>query len=316
MRVHAVGRADHERHAVLAGGHAQLGIVVGRNHVYAVDLVTQLLAHHLDVKRVANLQLVQTREQERARHAAVAGKHGVRVRATHGKRRSIQVAGARGEYLGGGAVVHGQVHVDLRNAHRAHKARSRVKKPLVGGVLRGDGILRARGGGGAGGATERVHNLADDVLTAGGQLLVVGVCGREGLLRLRIGPAIHGVLGCGNCGRLLSLGNSAQDEGRGHDNKASGKAQKGKQAQDEGRFTPAGGSRVRTAARRAHRRYGLDCLHVVHLRGCGCEGAVKAPTPPRVQARRGAAKGKMRTRRAGADRRRRSPARRVIKLGN
>ena len=89
VRVHAVGRAGHERHAVLAGGHAQLGIVVGRNHVYAVDLVTQFLAHHLDVKRVANLQLIQAREQERAWHAAVAGKHGVRARAAHGQRCSI-----------------------------------------------------------------------------------------------------------------------------------------------------------------------------------------------------------------------------------
>ena len=176
-------------------------------------------------------------------------------------------------------MVHGQVHVDLGNAHRAHKARSRVKKPLVGCILRGDGILRARGGGGAGGTTERIHDLADNVLIAGGQLLVVGARGREGLLRLRIGPAINRVGGRGNCGRLLGLGHGAQGEGRGHDNKAGDKAQKGKQAQGEGRFTSAGGSRVRTDARRAHRRYGLDCLHVVHLRGCGCEDTVNAPHP-------------------------------------
>ena len=89
VRVHAVGRAGHERHAVLAGGHAQLGIVVGLDHVYAVDLVAQFFAHHLDVERVAHLQLIQAREQERAWHAAVAGKHGVRARAAHGQRCSI-----------------------------------------------------------------------------------------------------------------------------------------------------------------------------------------------------------------------------------
>ena len=142
-------------------------------------------------------------------------------------------------------MVHGQVNVNLGNAYRAHNARSRVKQALVRGVLRGDGVLGTRCGGSAGGTTERVHDLADDVLTAGGQLLVVGSRGREGLLRFRIVPAIHRVGGGCYGGSLLGLGHGAQDEGRGHDNKAGDKAQKGKQAQDEGRFASAGGSRVR-----------------------------------------------------------------------
>ena len=112
-----------------------------------------------------------------------------------------------------------------------------------------------------------------------------------------------------------ALGHGAQGEGRGHDNKAGDKAQKGKQAQGEGRFTSAGEAGFEPTLGVRIVDTGLIAF-MWFTSGGGCEDTVNAPHPAAGPSATGAAKGNVRTRRTGADRRRRSPARRVIKLGN
>ncbi len=173
MSVHAIRRAGHQRDAVLAFDHTQPRGVRRQNHLDAVDLIAERLAHHLDVEEVARAHLVQSCEHRRLHQTAMAGEHRMRARAAHGKAGAVQMPSTRSEHRFGCAVVDRQFYRDLRDADRAHHTVAGVEQRLVFAVLLRQRIL-AGGVGPAGSVRERILRLAEHALFGCGETTVVG----------------------------------------------------------------------------------------------------------------------------------------------
>ena len=139
----------------------------------------------------------------------------MRVQAARRQARAIQMPRPRGERLLRRTVVYGQVHADLRNAHRPHDAAAGVEQRLVFGVLARRGITLLRHARPTGPLRERVDGLTQNRLSARRKALVVRPRIPQLVLRLRVGPSEHTLVHHSRLGGELLRRPPLEHEGRG-----------------------------------------------------------------------------------------------------
>lgn len=120
--IHTVGCAGHEGDLVLTGDDGELVGLGGENDKDLLDLVGEDFIQHVDGEGVALDDLVKVGEKPCARQAAMPGNDGMGGRTADGKAGALDMSGRNLKNALGGAVVNGQLHVDIGDGNIAHDA--------------------------------------------------------------------------------------------------------------------------------------------------------------------------------------------------
>ncbi len=137
MGIDTVGGAGHERDLVLAGDDGELVGLGGENDEDLLDLVGEDFIQDVDGEGIALDDLVKVGEKPCARQPPMPGNDGMGGRAADGKAGALDMPGRDLQDALRGAVINGQLHVDIGDGHIAHDAGA---GDIENVVIAGDGI--------------------------------------------------------------------------------------------------------------------------------------------------------------------------------
>ncbi len=118
--IDTIGCAGHESHDIPAGEDRQLFHLMGEHDKDLFDLIGEHLVEHGNGKGITDNELVEVSKESCGGESSVCGEDAVGICAADGEGRTFEVSDRDIEDGVAGAVVDGQLHIDLRNGDIAH----------------------------------------------------------------------------------------------------------------------------------------------------------------------------------------------------